>query len=322
MIRLRRLSWLERIRTGPSPDDGALLQISRELAMQLDSPFWYKQIAWGSFDRGGVGWMFSKPIISRELWLGPLGVPSAELMLPEYLKGKLSLDEWRTLIAMHMVRLKFYNSGRVSARLGLTLLALAAFVPILLLSDILVGRSWSPILVFSAWSILILLFFLSVRRSMRKWEFELDRKMADRFGTERVSQILEEMQNLDPRATPSNSLARFLAFWSPSIRERLEELGNPPLIGPPKPSRIPKIGLRGRAIIIVVGFAIFWGSGVVAGNLYARGQETVACVTNTCAALVIIAAVGYWSAILGALSMVPVVVRRVRQARRNKKYRA
>ena len=75
---------------------------------------------------------------------------------------------------------------------------------------------------------------------------------------------------------------------------------------------MPKIGLRGRAIIVVVGFAIFWGSGVVAGNFYGRGQETVACVTNTCAALVVIAAVGYWSAILGAVSIVPVVVRRVR----------
>jgi len=83
---------------------------------------------------------------------------------------------------------------------------------------------------------------------------------------------------------------------------------------------MPKIGLRGRAIIILIGIAIFWGSGVIAGNLYARGQETVACLTNTCAALVVIAAVGYWSAILGALSTVPVVVHRVRQARRKKKY--
>jgi len=83
---------------------------------------------------------------------------------------------------------------------------------------------------------------------------------------------------------------------------------------------MPKIGFRGRAIIIVLGVAIFWGSGVVAGNLYGRGQETIACFTNTCAALVIIAAVGYWSAILAGLSMIPVVLRRVRHARRKKKY--
>jgi len=128
--------------------------------MQLESRYWYRQIVWGRFDRGGVGWMFSKPVISREFWLGPLGLPSAELMLPEYLKGKLSIDEWRTLIAMHMVRLKFYNSGRMSLKLGLWILALgAAFVPILLLFDIFVPRPWGPILVFPAWSSLVPIFF-------------------------------------------------------------------------------------------------------------------------------------------------------------------
>jgi len=83
---------------------------------------------------------------------------------------------------------------------------------------------------------------------------------------------------------------------------------------------MPKIGFRGRAIIIVLGVAIFWGSGVIAGKLFSRGQETVACVTNKCAALVIIAAIGYWSAILGALSMIPLAVRRARRTRRKKKY--
>ncbi len=267
--------------------------------------------------------MITMPVISRELWLGPLGVPLAELMLPEYLKGKLSLDEWRILIEMHLLRLKAYNSGRMSRLLGLmALVILGAFATLLILFNTLVGRPWDAILVLPAWSPLILLYLLWFRRSMRKWEFELDRKLANQLGTDRVTQVLERMQNLDPRATPSNSLSRFLAFWSPSIRERLGELGNPRPVGPPKPSRMLKIGLRGRAIIVVLGFAIFWGSGFVAGNLYTRGQETVACVTNTCAALVIIAAVGYWSAILGALSMIPVVVRRVRRARMKKKYLA
>jgi len=292
------------------------------MAMQLESPYWYRQIVWGRFDRGGVGWMFSKPVISREFWLGPLGLPSAELMLPEYLKGKLSIDEWRTLIAMHMVRLKFYNSGRMSLRLGLWILALgAAFVPILLLFDIFVSRPWSPILVFPAWSSLIPLFFLWQRGSYRRWEFELDRKVAAQLGAERVSRVLGKMQSLDPRATPStNLLSRFSTFWTPSIGERLRELSNQRIVHLPRPSRMPKIGLRGRAIIVAVGFAIFWGSGVVAGNLYGRGQETEACVSNTCATLVIIAAVGYWSAILGGLSMIPMVLRGVRQARRKKKY--
>jgi len=133
LVKLRPLRWNDRIKTGPSPEDGALLQLTRELAVRLDSRFWYRQIVWGRFVRGGVGWMITMPMISREI-------------------------------------------------------------------------------------------------------------------------------------------------------------------------------------------AVFWGSGVVAGNPFARGQETVACMTNTCVALVVIAAVGYWSAILGALSMVPVVACRVRQARMRKKY--
>jgi len=39
-------------------------------------------------------------------------------MLPEYLKGKPSLDEWKILISMHLVRIKAYNSGRMSKLLG------------------------------------------------------------------------------------------------------------------------------------------------------------------------------------------------------------
>jgi len=287
----------------------------------LDSRFWYRQIVWGRFVRGGVGWMITMPVISREIWLGPLGVPLAELMLPEYLKGRLSLDEWRILIEMHLLRLKAYNSGKMSRLLGLmALVVLGTFVTLLILFHIFVGRPLGPILVFPAWSPVILLFLLWFRRSMRRWEFELDRSAVNQFGTERVTQVLEKMRSLDPRATPSTSIARFLAFWSPSIHERIGELSKPRFAGPPRPSRMPKIGLRGRVIIVVIGIAVFWGSGVVAGNLFARGQETVACMTNTCAALVVIAAVGYWSAILGALSMVPVVARRVRQARRKKKY--
>ncbi len=125
-----------------------------------------------------------------------------------------------------------------------------------------------------------------------------------------MSQVLEKMRGLDPRATPSTSLpARFRAYWSPSIQERIVELGYPHVVSLPRPSRIPKIGLHGRAAIVLVGFAIFWGSGVVASNLYARGQTMFACVTNACAALVIISAVGYWSAILGGISIVVWAVR-------------
>ena len=119
LVKLRPLRWYDRIKTGPSPEDDALLQLTREIAVRLDSRFWYRQIVWGRFVRGGVGWMITMPVISREFWLGPLGIPLAELMFPEYLKGKLSLDEWRILIEMHLLRLKAFNSGRMSRLLGM-----------------------------------------------------------------------------------------------------------------------------------------------------------------------------------------------------------
>ena len=106
LVKLRPLRWYDRIKTGPSPEDDALFALTREIAVRLDSRFWYRQVVWGRFVRGGVGCMITMPVISREFWLGPLGIPLAELMFPEYLKGKLSLDEWRILIEMHLLRLK------------------------------------------------------------------------------------------------------------------------------------------------------------------------------------------------------------------------
>ena len=63
-------------------------------------------------------------------------------------------------------------------------------------------------------------------------------------------------------------------------------------------------------ITVVVGFAIFWGSGFVAGNIYAQGQTMIVCMDTTCSALVVIAAVGFWMAILGGISIVVWILRR------------
>src|SRR5437667_12674470 len=68
--------------------------------------------------------MISKPTMrSEETVAITWSLPVAELMLPEFLKGKLSLDEWTTLIALHMVRFKAYNKGRMSRLLGKIALA-------------------------------------------------------------------------------------------------------------------------------------------------------------------------------------------------------
>ncbi len=235
-------------------------------------------------------------------------------MLPEYLKGQLSLDEWKILFALHMVRFKAYNKGRMSRLLGKIALAPRRLFFLLLfyIPGAASGGLSGPVLVFPSPIFLLAALWIrrSVRKSLKRREFELDRNVAKQLGTQQVSQSLQKLQNLDWRGIPTNLRFAFLAYWNPSIRERIGELSNPRLEDLPRPSRIPRIGLRGRVIIILVGFAIFWGSGLVAGNLYARGQTLVVCMHVTCSTLVVIAVVGFWIAIVGGLSIVIWVLRR------------
>ena len=294
MDRLRRLSWYERIKTGPSPEDNALLQLTRELSVQFQIPYWYKQIVWGRFDRyDSMSWIISKPsILSKEIVTVPGSVPVAELMLPEYMKGRLSLDEWKILIALHFVRLKAYNQGRMSRLLGKIALAPRGLFFLLLfyIPAAASGGLSGPVLVLPSPIFLLAALWIrrSLRKSLKRREFELDRNVANQLGTQQVSQALEKIQNLDQIRTPTIPRFFFLAYWNPSIKERIGELSNPRLVGLPRSSRIPRIGLRGRVITVLVGFGIFWGSGLVAGNIYARGQTTIVCMDTTCSALVVI----------------------------------
>jgi len=314
--RLRRRSWYERIKTGPSPDDNALLQLTRELSAQFQMPYWYRQIVWGRLDRyHSTGGIMSKPIIlSKETVTVPGSLLVAELMLPEFLKRKMSLDEWKILIASHMVRFKAYNKGRMNRLLGKIALAPRELF-FLLLFEIPAASSGGlsgPVLYFPSPIFLLAALWIrrSLRKSLKRQEFELDRKVAKQLGTQQVSQTLEKIQNLDQKRIPTNLRLPYVACWNPSIKERIGELSNPRLEHLPRPSRIPKIGLRGRVIITVAGFAIFWGSGLVEGNIYARGQSMVVCMDTTCSALVVIAAVGFWMAIIGGISIVIWVLRR------------
>jgi hypothetical protein len=154
----------------------------------------------------------------------------------------------------------------------------------------------------------------SLRNSLERREFELDRSVAEHLGTVQVLQVLEKMLNLDRKTIPASPrfvlLVGWIAYWNPSMRERTGELSKPRPIDLPRPSRIPRIGLRERVIITLVGFAIFWGSGLVAGNIYARGQTTVICMDSTCSALVVLAAVGFWMVIIGGISVVIWILRR------------
>src|SRR5207249_4380560 len=229
-------------------------------------------------------------------------------MLPEYLKGELSQDEWKILITMHMVRFKVYNKGRMSRLLGKIALAPRRLFFLLLfyIPAAASGGLSGPVLVFPSPIFLLAALWIrrALRKSLKKREFELDRNVAKQLGTQQVSQALEKLQDLDWRGIPTNLRFSFLAYWNPSIKERIRELSNPRLEDLPRPSGIPKIGLRGRVIITLAGFAIFWGSGLVAGNIYARGQTTIVCIDTTCSALVVISVVGFWIAIIGGLSIV------------------
>jgi hypothetical protein len=274
--RLRRTGWYERIQTGPSLEDNALLQLARDLSVQFQIPYWYKQIVWGRFDRyDSMSWIISKPTTpSTETVAVPGSVPAAVLMLPDYVKESLSLDEWKILIALHLVRFKAYNQGAISKILRAIALAPRRLFFLLLfeIPAAAYGGLSGPVLVFPSPIFLIaaLLIRKSLRQSLKKREFELDRNVANQFGSQQVSQALEKIQNLDQIRIPTVSRFGFLANWIPSIKERIGELSKTSSVGVPRPSRIPKIGLRGRVITVLVGFGIFWGSGLVAGNIYAR----------------------------------------------------
>ena len=321
-----RLGWssgYERIKTGPSPEDNALLQLARELSVQFQMPYWYREIVWGRLNRYiSTGWIISKPATpSREIVTAPGSLPQAELMLPEFLKGRLLLDEWKILIALHIVRFKAYNRGRMSRLLGKIALAPRGLFFLLLfyIPAAATGGLSGPVLYFPSPIFLLAALWIrrSLRKSLKRREFELDRKVAKQLGTQQVSQTLEKIQNLDQRIPidrRSSLLAYyrsfFTAYWNPSIKQRIGELGKPRLEDVPTPSRFPRIGLRGRVITVLVGFAIFWSSGLVAGNLYSRGQTMVVCVDTTCSALVVVSIFGIFMAIIGGLSIVIWIARR------------
>lgn len=319
MDRMGRLGGREE-RTGPSPIDTELLQITRELSAQFQVPYRYTRIAWARFVRGDGDWMRSNPV-----FLG--GSLDVELLLPEYLKGKLPPDGWRTLIALHLVRLKAYNSRKRTSRfLGKIALAprslfflLLIYIPVVLASP----RSTASVVVLIFPSPIFLLAALWLRRSLRKSlklrEFELDKIAADQVGTLQVSQVLEKMETLKWKTMAElRSLyvryyflrSSFVSYWNPSVNERVGELTNPRVTGLPRPPIVPRIGLLGRVFIVLAGLSIFWGSGIVAGILYLHGESSITCMDNTCAALVVISVLGFWTAVISGISIAISVVRR------------
>src|SRR5438132_12900531 len=170
-----------------------------------------------------------------------------------------------------MLRFKSYRKVGIHRRHGNYALApLVLFF--LLLFEIPVAASGvlsGPVLYFPSPIFLLAALWIrrSLRKSLKRQEFELDRNVAKQLGTQQVLQALEKIQNLAQRGMPTNRLLPYVAYWNPSIKERIRELSSPRLEDLPRPSRTPKIGLRGRVTITIVGFAIFWGSALVEGNI-------------------------------------------------------
>src|SRR5437879_2965996 len=146
--------------------------------------YWYKKVVWGRLDRYNSTCLIrSTPTIpSKEIVTVPGSLTEADLMLPEFLKGKLSLDEWKILIALHMVRFKAYNKGRMSRLLGKIALAPRELF-FLLLFEIPVAASGGlsgPVLYFPSPIFLLAALWIrrSLRKSLKRQEFELNRKVA------------------------------------------------------------------------------------------------------------------------------------------------
>jgi hypothetical protein len=293
--------------------------LARELSVQFQIPYWYKQIVWGILDRyNSTGWIISKPAIPSKGIVTVHGLlPQAELMLPEFLKGRLSLDEWKILIALHLVRFRAYKQGRMSRLLGKIALAPRGLFFLLLfyIPAAASGGLSGPVLYFPSPIFLLAALWIrrSLRKSLKRLEFELDRNVAKQLGTQQVLQVFEKAENLDQKRIPTDLrffFLPFVAYWNPSMKERIGELQKPPLVNVSRRSRIPKIGLRGRVITVLVGLSIFWGSGLVAGNIYARGQTMIVCTDITCSALVVVSVVGFWIAIIGGISILVWIARR------------
>src|SRR5947208_15241184 len=92
------------------------------------------------------------------------------------------------------------------------------------------GGLSGPVLYFPSPIFLIAALWIrrSLRKSLKRREFELDRKVAEQLGIPQPLQVLEKILNLDRIRIPTNLrfpiLVGWIAYWTPSIRERTGDL--------------------------------------------------------------------------------------------------
>ena len=167
------------------------------------------------------------PVRFRESMFAPppSGVLPAELMLPEHLKGKLSVEEWKVVIGMHLMKLKGQDSGAMNRLVGEAgLIIFGLWVPVLLISRVFFGPSiLHEIITYSVLGLAVLLALWWAGVRQRPLEFQFDQQAAVRFGKDHVLNALRKRNSFQPEG-PRSMLDRMSNYWRPSYAERIARL--------------------------------------------------------------------------------------------------
>ena len=219
--RRRRLTDFEEdlARMPRTPDDDAILSVAESLCRQLNlrkAPIYLNWVA--SREGGGEGFSLSFMAADTIQW-GPTW-----LTLPKRLKGALSPEEWRPLLAssliyVHQLRRKLASEEAKKAGIPSLLLAIPFYYYIGLPKILwaIAAKSISEIavwgIVFFAPVVLVSILGSRLEKSLR---FRADRRAADLLGKESLLSSLRKIQTMK-----FGELER----WRPGIPKLSQRLG-------------------------------------------------------------------------------------------------
>jgi hypothetical protein len=214
------LSWLRRSLL-TSPDDPKLLEVAGSLGQQLDiSGFDIRDIRWMEWIPAG---RTARPVPSD--WCSFL---RHSLVMPARMMGKLTVEEWRPLIASSIMfekKIKRKLRGRALLSTGVPVIVSLA-IPIAI--GILLQMPW----IFSLYLVFVLpLTFLGGRsysRNLKKARLEADIETSAVIGKDSLLDLLKKIDTMGlddiDRIKSGRGGRRFASL--PSITERIENLQN------------------------------------------------------------------------------------------------
>ncbi len=198
------------------PEDEKILSIFRELCAQLN---YYK---------------FNIQSIS---WKGRIGArrfpPDALIIIPRFhilqlsnqAMGRLSPEEWRSILVSGLLYYKNLNRGML--KVILPTMAIALLSPLIILADVnLLGSSQFGVLYDLAIIALIIIVALSIIPFMilhKKLYLEMDDKAVQIVGKESLIASLTKLASIEQSMTTGKT-----GFFRPSIQERIQHLANLP----------------------------------------------------------------------------------------------